>query len=169
MSIGIGQEVFASDIVARNSEPTYSGTLPDSADWIQDSIGNDGMFYSHRASGQPLFHAIFRNGAFGGGEFRIRKWVNDGWNETISDWNFGWNVNEDLTWNSTGPGLYRVYSNTAFQFAAIPWEIWCGQNTGISRGDPIILWDDFRSSLNQVGTGTTKITASLANSQRMGA
>lgn len=166
--IAQGELVYASDILSANSEPTYSGTMPSGADWIQDYIGNDGMFYTHRESGEGLFYGHFTCGAFGGGKFRIKKWVNNGWNETISNWDFGWNANTEKTWTSTGPGLYRVYSETAFAMNDIPWRVYCGQISGISRGDPIILYDDFRSSLNTITTDV-KITAAYANSQRMGA
>lgn len=170
MSIAQYQQILASDIVSVNTPPTFTGTLPSGADWLQDNIGNNGQFYTHRESGEDIFYGHFKCGWFGGGNFRLKKWVNDGWNETISDWNFGWSSDNALTWQSTGPGLYRAYSDTAFQFDALPWKIWCGQISGINRGDKIVLWDSFTSSLEKYPLSSdTKITVNLANAQRMGA
>lgn len=166
MAITQGGLIYASDINSVNGNPSYSGTLSSGADWIQDSIGNNGIVYSHRASGQLLFYAPFKCGIFGGGKFRIKKWVNGGWNETVYSRDFGWNTNTTVSVNSTGPGAYRIYSDTAFAFNAIPWKVYCGQNT-CTKGKPIVCWDDFKSSLNKVNTGV-KITVSYANAQKLG-
>ena len=160
-----GTLISASDLNSKNSECSLSGTLPDSADKIQDSIGNNGVVYSHRPSGALFFSARFKCGWFGGGKLRIKKWVNGGWNETVYSADFGWNTNKTVNVNSTGPGQYRIYSETAFQFAAIPWYIYCG-NSGCNRGSKLTVYDDLKSSINTL-PGTI-ITATLCNSQRVG-
>ena len=166
MSISQGNAVYASDINTKNAEVTYSGTMPDGADWIQDYIGNNGTIYSHRPSGSLLFQGTFSCGMFGGGYIRIKKWVNNGWNETVCSKDYSWFTNETLKVNSTGPGKYRIYSETAFQFAPIPWYVYCGQSN-CEKGKKIVCWDDFKTSLNKVNAGV-QITASHANAQKLG-
>lgn len=166
MAIAVGNVIYASEVNAVNGNVTYSGTLAKGADWIQNSIGNDGQVYCHRASGQSLFVATFKCGAFGGGKFRIKKFINGGWNETVYSRDFGWNTNASLDVKSTGPGRYRIYSETAFAFNVIPWKIYCAQNT-CEKGKFIVCWDGFKTSLNKVNTGQP-ITAALANQQRLG-
>lgn len=166
MSISQGSKITASDINSVNSNVSYSGTLPDSYAHIENNIGNNGERYIHRTSGQAIFQASFSCGWFGGGKFRVKKWVSGGWNETVYSRDFGWNTNETVTVNSTGPGRYRIYSETDFQFAAIPWKIWCAHNT-VSSGEKIYCFDDFTSSGNKVHTGD-RITVSYANAQKIG-
>ena len=166
MSISQGSVIYASDINSVNGNASYSGTLAKGADWIQDSIGNNGVVYSHRASGELLFYGSFSCGIFGGGNFRVKKWVNSGWNETVCSRNFGWNTNETVRVYSTGPGAYRIYSDTAFAFYAIPWSVYCGQ-INCTKGKKIVCWDDFKTSLNKVNT-VVKITTSYANAQKLG-
>ncbi|AEC02363.1 hypothetical protein [Parasphaerochaeta coccoides] len=154
------------DIFIRNSDVSLSGTLPDSADWIQDSIGNNRIIYSHhRPTGVLLFSTYFRCGWFGGGHFRIYKWIHGGWNETVYAANFGWNTNTTVNANSTGSGQYRICSETAFQFVTISWRIYCGQ-TDCTKGKHLTVYDGFRSSINTLPG--TLITPSLCNSQRVG-
>lgn len=166
MAIAVGNVIYASVVNSMNSTKTYSGTLAKGADWIQDSIGNNGQVYCHRASGQSLFVSTFTCGIFGGGKFRVKKWVNGGWNETVFSADYGWNTNASLNIKSTGPGLYRIYSETAFAMNAISWNIYCAQNT-CEKGKKIVCWDGFKTSLNKVNTGQP-ITAALANQQRLG-
>lgn len=160
-----GTALSADYLNAKNSEVSLSGTLGDSADWIQDSIGNNGIIFSHRPAGTLLFSGHFRCGWFGGGRFRIYKWINGGWNETVYAVNFGWNTNTTVNAYSTGPGAYRICSETAFQFAAIPWYIYCGQ-TDCTRGKHLTVYDGFRSSINTLPG--TLITPDLCNAQRVG-
>lgn len=162
----IGNNINSIIVNSINSLVTYSGTLSKGADWIQDSIGNNGVVYSHLPYGKVLFWGHFECGAFGGGKFRVKKWIDGGWNSEIYSKDFGWNTNTDVQVQSTGPGAYRIYSETAFAFNALPWSIYCGQ-TNCSTGLPIVCWDDFKSSLNKVNTGQL-ITADLANKQRLG-
>ena len=136
-----------------NNYGYFEGTLPDGSDWIEQYIGNNGQVYSHVASGTTLFWGRFRCGLFGGGKLRVKKWVDNGWNETILSKDFGWNTNEEVRAYSTGPGLYRIYSETAFQFSAVPWWIEFGQ-TGLIAGQKIVKWDDKFSSLGTRGKGT---------------
>lgn len=166
MAIAQGGLIYASDVNSINSSASYSGTMSSGADWIQDAIGNNGIVYSHRASGQLLFQGSFKCGWFGGGKFRIKKWVNNGWNETLCSRDFGWNTDETVKVNSTGPGKYRIYSETAFAFNALPWNVYCGQ-INCQKGKPIVCWDDFKTSLNKVNTGVM-ITTSHANAQKLG-
>lgn len=166
MAIAQGNIIYASDINNINSNASYSGTLPYGEDWIHNAIGNNGIVYSHRANGQLLFYGYFKCGWFGGGKFRIKKWVNGGWNETLLSRDFGWSTDETINVNSTGPGQYRIYSETAFAFEALPWAVYCGQ-INCEKGKKIVCWDDFQTSLNKVNTGV-KITVSHANAQKLG-
>lgn len=165
MAFTQGQLITASELNSVNGGVSISGTMSDSADWIQDWVGNNGVFYSHRPAGTLLFSAYFRCGWFGGGQLRIVKWVNGGWNETVCARDFGWSTNETVNVNSTGPGQYRVYSNTAFQFAPISYYIYCGQ-TDCARGKYLTYYDGFQSSINTLRG--TSLSVSACNSQRMG-
>lgn len=159
--------ITASKLNSENAEMGYfEGTLPDSSDWIEDYIGNDGIVYSHVSAGKPLFWARFKCGLFGGGKFRIVKWVNNGWNETVYSIDFGWNTNTSITINSTGPGKYRIYSASAFQFAAIPWKIWFGQ-TDCKVGAQLVEWNNWKTSLLHKETEEL-ITVSKLNSGYIG-
>ncbi len=162
MAWNIGDLITASKLGSENYDHYgyFEGPLGDSADWIQDSIGNNGQVYSHVASGTTLFWGRFRCGWFGGGKLRVKKWVNGGWNETILSRDFGWNTNEEIRAYSTGPGLYRIYSETAFQFAAIPWWVEFGQTSFIA-GQKIVKWDDKFSSLGTRSEGVLLTVAQL--------
>jgi len=165
MSFAQGSLITASELNSVNSGVSLSGTMSDSADWIQDWIGNSGIFYTHRPAGSLIMTAYFRCGWFGGGNFRVAKWVNGGWNEMVYSANYGWSTNTTAYVYSTGPGQYRAYSDTAFQFAAIPWSIYCGQ-TDCTTGKYLTVYDGFQSSINTLSG--TSLTASICNSQRVG-
>ncbi|MGX8678406.1 MAG: hypothetical protein ACQGQO_04785 [Sphaerochaetaceae bacterium] len=165
MAFSSGDLITASGLNEINGSASFSGTLGDSSDWIQDSIGNNGIFFSHRPAGSLLFTGYFKCGWLGGGKFRIKKWVSGGWNETVYSADFGWNTKTTVNVSSTGPGQYRAYSESAFQFAAIPWSIFCGQ-TDCTTGKFLTVYDGFRSSINSLPG--TLITAALCNSQRAG-
>lgn len=166
MAIAQGNVIYASEVNAVNNNASLSGTLSAGADWIQNSIGNDGVVWCHRSAGQRLFEASMTCGIFGGGKFRIKKFVNGGWNETIYSKDYGWNANDNAKVNSTGPAAYRIYSETAFAMNAISWRIYCAQND-CTAGKRIVCWDGFQNTLNKVNTGQP-ITAALANQQRLG-
>lgn len=161
MAWNIGEFITQSRLNVENRNyGKFSGQLGDSADWIQNSIGNNGQVYSHAAAGSVLFQGRFDCGWLGGGKFRIKKWVNGGWNETRLARDFGWNTHETVTATSSGEGLYRIYSETAFQFAAIPWTIWFGQTSFIA-GQKIVKWDDKFSSLGTREAGARLTVAQL--------
>ncbi|MFA7189044.1 MAG: hypothetical protein WC117_03035 [Sphaerochaetaceae bacterium] len=165
MAFSQGQLITAAELNNVNSGASKSGTLASGADWLQDSIGNDGVFYTHRQSGALIFTATFKCGAFGGGKFRIKKWVDGAWNETVCSRDFGWNTNTTVNVTGTGPGAYRAYSETAFAFNAVPWSIYCGQ-TDCTRGKYLTYYDGFQSSINTLRG--TSLSVSACNSQRVG-
>lgn len=149
---------------AINSNATYTGTLPLNADKIQDSIGNNGVVYSHRASGELLFTCKLQVGIFGGGKLNVDMLVNGSWSNIYSK-KFGWYTDETVNVKSQGEGCYRIYSAENFQFSAIPWSIYCGQVSNLQRGHFLCIFDDFKTSANKI---QGLITASLCNSQRVG-
>ena len=165
MAFTQGQLITASGLNVVNDGISISGNFPVSADWIQDYIGNNGIIYSHRPPGALLFHIRLDCGWFGGGKFRVVKWVNGGWNETLASSNYGWSTHTDVNVNSTGPGQYRIYFDTAAQFDSTSWQIYCGQ-TDCMVGKHLTVYDGFYSSLNTL-PGTI-ITAYVCNSQRVG-
>ena len=166
MAVSSGQLIKASDINSINDGVSLSGTMPDAANSIQYYIGNNGHVFSHRPYGATLFQASFSNGMFGGGRLVVERWANGIAVETICDEQMGWFTDRTITVNSRGPSEYRIYSADNWQFAPIPWKIWCGQSD-CQVGKKIVCWDGFKSSLNKVNSGSL-ITATLANAQRLG-
>ena len=165
MSWTIGDLITATKLNSDN--PTYgllSGTLSSGADNIQDSIGNSGIIYSHRANGSPLFTVRLDCGLFGGGQLIVQKLINGNWS-TNYDTTFGWNTHQDVTVNSTGPGSYHIYSGTAWQFDAAAWTVWFGQDD-CNAGDYLVQWDNKFSSLNRISGNL--LTASLLNTGYIG-
>ena len=159
-----GEILYASSLNSINGQATYSGTMPSGADEISDYLPNNGYIYSHRPSGQLLFTAHFECGIFGGGNFRAQQYINGSWN-TICSEDMSWNTDKTVNVYSNGPGYYRFYSDTNFQFESIPWSLYCGDN-GISKGDYLTIYDDF--TLSSDSLKDTPITAILINTQRCG-
>jgi len=142
----------------------FSGTLSSGADNIQDSIGNSGIIHSHRSNGSSLFTARLDCGWFGGGQLIVQKLINGSWSDIYNN-TFGWNTHTNVTVNSTGQGTYRIYSGTAWQFDAVPWTAWFGQNN-CNAGDYLVQWDNKFSSLNRISGNL--LTASLLNTGYIG-
>jgi hypothetical protein len=165
MAFTQGQLITASGLNSVNGGVSLSGGFPGGADWIQDYIGNSGIVYSHRPAGSLLFHIRLDCGWFGGGYLRVVKWVSGGWNETLASPNYSWNTHTDVNVNSTGPGQYRIYFDTAAQFDGTSWQIYCGQ-TDCTRGKYLTYYDGFQSSINTLRG--TSLSVSACNSQRMG-
>lgn len=159
-----GDIIYAADLQTLNSAVSYSGTLADSANHIQDSIGNDGYVYSHRPSGSVLFTVKLKNGLFGGGTLKVDRLVNGSWTNIYSH-QFGWSTDTTVSISSQGAGEYHIYSSDNWQFAAAPWTIYCGQSDA-AQGKYLTVWDDFKTSLNSLQG--TSITAALCNAQRVG-
>lgn len=60
MAWHIGESITASKLGNENynNYGYFEGTLPDSSDWIENYIGNNGQVYSHVAAGTTLFWAL---------------------------------------------------------------------------------------------------------------
>lgn len=167
MAFAKGDLITATGLNSVNaSAGRFTGTNPSGGDNIQDSIGNNGIFYSHVRSGGLLFHVRLDCGLFGGGHYKCVKWVNGGWNETVKDDGGSWNTHMDSYVYSTGPGKYRVYSTTAWQYDAAPWQAYFGQ-TDCTAGDFLVEWDNKFTSLNRK-TGGSPLTAARLNSGYIG-
>jgi len=164
MSFAVGTEISAVNLNTVNNNYSYRTTMPKNADYIEDYVGNNGYFYSHRQSGQLLFHCHFGCGAFGGGHLRIGKVIN-GSLQTIYSKDMGWNTSVDVNFNSTGEGRYRVWSDTKFQFAQTYPTIYCADNK-VASGDRIIIYDAFFISLNRLSGQELK--AATLNTGRCG-
>lgn len=148
MAWNVGELITASKLNSENwsNYGYFGGTHPDAADWIQNSIGNGGQVYTHIKAGSVFFHMRLDNGWFGGGKFSVRKWVNGGWNETLISTEYGWNTHTDVNIKSTGPGLYKISSDSPFEFAAIPWWVEFGDND-CQVGEHLVEYDKWNASL----------------------
>lgn len=143
-----------------NSDATISFTVAKGADRIQDYVGNSGCFYSHRPNGALLVSMpSIKCGAFGGGHFYIKKYVDGAWT-TLKSWSWGWNTNTSINFNSTGPGYYQVYSSD-WAMNAISGTIYCG-DTACAVGGKIRLANTWQTNSGGYISGGL-ITADLAN------
>jgi hypothetical protein len=125
-----GQKITASELNSTNGVyGKTSGTLPMADNYIQDHMPNSGRFYSHRISGTPILHIKLKCSAFGGGTLEVQK-LDASFTviATIYNHQFGWYTNTEFDVNGTGPSWYRIYSADKWQFDAIPWTIYWGQN-----------------------------------------
>jgi len=77
-----------------------------------------------------------------------------------------WNTHKDSSAYSTGPGKYRVYSTTAWQYDAAPWQAYFGQ-TDCAAGDFLVEWDGKYASLNRRTAGSP-LTVDRPNSGSVG-
>ena len=152
-----GQEAIAYTINALNAKPSFSINMHDGSS-IQDELGNSGIIYSHRPSGSVLVRiARYSSGNMTAKVFRF---FDDSW--SLVDEVSLYNVSEAVI-RSQGPSKYMVVGSSETNGIC---EIYCGQSD-CEKGEKIICWDDFKSSLNKVNTGEP-ITAKLANEQRIG-
>lgn len=173
MAVSVGDSISASIVNSLNSSATYSGSFTSSFQKIEDLLGNGGEFYSHRPSGSTILYVTNVKSFFGLGYFFLEKYVNGQWtgmpSGTISGDGPTWiSIASSATTkslNSSGPGRYRL-TTSGLLVSGGTWSVYCGQ-TDIQSGQKVICWDDFKSSLNKVNSGSL-ITAALGNAQRIG-
>lgn len=128
-----GMLVSASNMNAINEAATYEWEVPYGKDKIQEFMGNNGCFYTHRMAGLPIFQCKLKNGWFGGGHLYLYKMVG-GSEVLVQSDSWGWSTDQTITWNSTGPGWYRLYSDD-WAFDAVPCKIWCGDISCVPGGE----------------------------------
>lgn len=161
-----GELITASKLNSENNRPYKSVWFPAGADWIQDYLGNGGIWYSHVPAGSTVFKMRMDCGWFGGGKLIVERLDASG-NviNTLYNTEHSWNTHIDINVKSVGPGRYRARSGTAFQIDGT--TLYCyAYQTGCTSGRYLTLYDDFSKSGNRL-TGTL-ITASLLNQGRGG-